>query len=181
MMAAEHRKLRILLVSEDPVRADRIQRLLEQHGLGGILDRVRIGCRAVDQARGRKKFRDAPRYDLVLLDFADAQERYLPAVAEIAFQRRKKQPPVVLLTSAESERLLATGSIGEAAADLFTPLGLFEFLSRAGEHGIKRFLGAVRIIARHGPILVRLPGFVAASARDLDDAKFRRTLAIRVA
>ena len=149
--------------------------------MDGELHRMRMGQGAVDRARGRKRYRDVPGCDFVLLDFADADERHLTAVAEIAFTRRKKQPPTVLLMGPESQQLLATSDLAEAAARLFAPLGLFEFLSRAREHGTERFLGALRIIGKIGPVLVQLPGFVADCSKQQSDTQLRRAIEQRVA
>ncbi len=181
-MPADERPLRILLVSDNPGRADRIRQLMQRHTVRADLHRARIGRKAADEVRGRKKTSHAaPRFDLVLLDFADADERLLPVVAEIAFERGKKQAPIVLLTSVASEQLLSTGSLGKTADDLFAPLGLFDFLARAREHGNRRFLGAIRIIAKFGPVLVRLPGFVVDCREPRSNAEIGRAVDYRVA
>lgn len=151
----------MLLVSDNTERADMIRQLMQRHNLRGELHRVRLGHRAIQRVRREKGFHDSKRYDLVLLDFATPDERRLPAVGEIAFRRKRKQAPVVLLTSPDSESLLSQGPFAESAAELFSPLGLFEFFARARDNEPNRFLRAVRVIAKFGPLLVRLPGFVA--------------------
>lgn len=181
-MPADERRLRILLVSDNRERADRIRQLMHRHTVPADLHRVRIGRKAADEVRGRKKTScGAPRFDLVVLDFADADERLLPAVAEIAFERRKKQAPIVLLTSVASEQLLSSGKLCKTPDDLFAPLGLFDFLARAREHGNRRFLRAIRIIAKFGPVLVRLPGFVVDCREPQSKADIGRAVEYRVA
>lgn len=160
-MRKDDRVLRILLVSDSPERVDSIRRLMTNHGLRAELFAVRPSRKAVAIIRGDGRLQPSTKHDLVLLDFAERDEQTLPHVSKIAFEAKPGQSPVVMLTSAESEGQLAVGPHADIAAQLFEPMRLVKFVNKMRQHAPGRFLHALGVIGKFGPVLVRLPGFVA--------------------
>ena len=160
-MRKDSQAIRLLLVSDSPERADALLRLMRQYDLNGELHRVRPGRKAVAQARRSGRFRHSRQHDIVLLDFAEPDERSFATLIEIAFRNTPDQAPVVMLTSSLSEEVLHTAPLAARTEELFEPLGLFEFFTKMGEHARGRFLRALNVIGEFGPVLVRLPQFVA--------------------
>lgn len=165
-MRKDDRTMRILLISDSPERVESIHRLMTNHGLRAELFAVRPTRNAVALARGDGRPQPSMPHDLVLLDFAEPDERTMPHISKIAFGAKPGQPPVILLTSARSEQQLAAGPHADIASQLFEPMGLVKFVNKMREHTCSRFLHALGVIGEFGPVLVRLPGFVADARID---------------
>jgi len=107
--------------------------------------------------RRARPFDKSPVPDLVMYDLAVPSKQTIAIVRDIAFEERRSNTPVALLTSPASERLLDSGEIDGGGAIIFSPRSLARFLAKLAGRKRDTILDAVTILYRYGPFLIRQP------------------------
>ena len=155
-MIDPERRLNILLIEDSPRRLKLVRLALENASTRCRLHTVGANADALKYLRREAHFADAPRPDLVLLDFSQPDARYLKLVTEF----RKAQ----LLTRPETEEMLEEQFESTGTCAVFSPIDLDEFLQTMNSRRTERFVSAVSLMANLGILLVRTPDAFADSA-----------------
>ena len=160
-MTETEKDINLILIADDPGRANALRESLQVAGISGVIRRVTPGERAVDCARRKGPFGTCDTPDLILFDYEDPDEDKTTVLTEIAFSPERTEIPVVLLTSPESQELLDSGDVGDDKAVMFTPTSLSSFIDKMRNGHREVFLKAVRTLYEYGPILVSMPRQIA--------------------
>ena len=156
-MQPDDENLRLLLISNESDKAAMLRQLMERQGLRGEIRRMDLGKSAVACARHAGPYRGEVPPDVVLLDFEHADRRCVSLANQVAMDSARVSAPVVLLTSPDSEEVLRSGDLEFDESRIFAPTSLGCFVSKMQQHSRRRFLKALGVMAKLGPILVRLP------------------------
>ncbi|MBT8098486.1 MAG: hypothetical protein KJO82_01985 [Gammaproteobacteria bacterium] len=146
-----------LLVSDAAERAALLQQLFEASELSATVRALRASrtALAIVSQTGRYAGRRPP--DIVLLDLASGDVFGRKIIEQIAAASARQGIPTILLTSDESEALLADGVFAGYGADSFAATPLYSFVRKMKQHSNDRFVRALRVMAGIGPIRVSLP------------------------
>lgn len=170
-MIDPERRLNILLIEDSPRRLKLVRVALENAGTRCRLHTVGANADALKYLRREAHFADAPRPDLVLLDFSQPDARYLKLVKEFRKAEEFGQMPFALLTRPETEEMLEEQFESTGTCAVFSPIDLDEFLQTMNSRRTERFVNAVSLMANLGILLVRTPDAFADSATALPVAQ----------
>lgn len=123
-------KLSILLVEDNQAHAELLKRIYSNHEMVGKIHHVSDGQEALDYLFQRNGYSDSqlnPRPDVVLLDLRLPKVDGLSVLKEIKESDKLQKIPVVVLTSSEAERDIATSSEYKANNYLVKPLNFSKF------------------------------------------------------
>ncbi|MDO9164113.1 MAG: response regulator [Methylococcaceae bacterium] len=135
----------ILLLEDEPADAYLIKVALEEGKMLANLHHVVDGREGLDFLRHKEQFADAPRPDLILLDFNMPRMNGREFLAEIKADPLLNDIPVIVLTTSDVERdVVASYQLG-AASFITKPLDMSQFIT------------AVHHIENYWFTLVRLP------------------------
>jgi len=151
----ESRELNVLLISDSSERAGMLRHVMEQQGITCMMRRVDPGNGACAYVRRTGLYRKTVPADLVLVDFAAPDVEKTNLLREIGFGSNRSQAPVIVLTGDRGERLLGRGEFSDST--MFSPTELGCFLRKMGQHRQRRFVKALDVMYRLGPVLVRVP------------------------
>ncbi len=157
-------RLNILLIEDSPRRLKLVRLALENARTRCRLHTVGANADALKYLRREAHFADAPRPDLVLLDFSQPDARYLKLVTEFRNAKEFGQVPFALLTRPETEEMLEAQFESTGTCAVFSPIDLDEFLHTMNSRRTERFVSAVSLMANLGILLVRTPEAFAGSA-----------------
>ena len=163
-MIDPERRLNILLIEDSPRRLKLVRLALENASTRCRLHTVGANADALKYLRREAHFADAPRPDLVLLDFSQPDARYLKLVTEFRKAQEFGQLPFALLTRPETEEMLEDAFESTGACAVFSPIDLGEFLKTMNSRRVDRFVNAVSLMANLGILLVRAPNQFADTA-----------------
>lgn len=163
-MGSIDKRINILLVGDDPKIVGVIRKALEDSGMRCRLHTVGTGSSMVKYLHRDEPYVDAPKPHLILFDLSTAEDRYLKTLEGIKSDEDLGDLPVAVLTVPETEKLLEKqyGS-GEEECVMFSPIGLVEFFRSMKSFRIDRFVNSVKLIAKLGFVLVRMPESAARS------------------
>ncbi|MGI9203981.1 MAG: hypothetical protein ACR2Q3_08220 [Woeseiaceae bacterium] len=160
-MDDSNRRLNILLIEDSPRRLKLVRVALENASTRCRLHTVGANADALKYLRREAHFADAPRPDLVLLDFSQPDGRYLELIKEFRKAEEFGQMPFALLTRPETEEILEEQFESTGTCAVFSPIELGEFLQTMNSRRADRFVNAVSLMANLGILLVRAPGVFA--------------------
>lgn len=150
--------LKLLLISYDAGKP----LLLKQAVCTGVstcnLSRVEPGPGALASATGRTGDPNEPLPDIILLDLETTEAAMVAVAKRLATDDTRPPVPLVLLTTCESERELRSGRLPIDDSRIFEATSLAGFAKNLARHKPKRFLRALSILSKLGPVLVRMPG-----------------------
>lgn len=157
-MGSIDNRINILLVGDDPKNVGTIRDALEASGSRCRLHTVGTGSSMVKYLHREEPYVDAPKPHVILFDFSTADERYLNTLDRIKSDQALGDLPIAVLTVPDSERMLEQrhGS-GDEECVMFSPIGLVEFFRSMKSFRIDRFVNSVKLIAKLGFVLVRMP------------------------
>ncbi|MGY4706257.1 response regulator [Candidatus Bipolaricaulota sp. J31] len=124
------KKLVVLVVEDskyDYVLIERSIKALEEKGIKCELHWVQTGEDALDFLYRRKRFTDAPRPNLILLDLRLPGKDGLEVLKEIKEDEKLRKIPVVVLTVSESEEDMVRAYDSGASAYLQKPTHTEDF------------------------------------------------------
>lgn len=178
-MPSKHNEMNFLLISSDTQRSGKLMQIFEEQGIHGDMRKMRASKSAIACARRLGRYRQNSRHDMVLVDFADPDEKTMAVVRDIALGSDRLECPIILLTSEESEYLLEDDGAVDSWTNMFAPTSLACFLKKMRQHSRSRFLRALNVISNVGPVLVRLPIYFMRDPYDrpvtqLDDMQMRQ-------
>ena len=156
-MKKSTRGINLVLIAEDSERASMLRNTMAQFGIDGVIRRISPGSPAVDCACRRGPYRDKPLPDIFFVDFTRPSEESISVLKAIAFGDQRTAVPVVLITNAESQDLLANGAVADDAAVMFSPTSLASFIRKMAGEQRPSFFKALHTLYQYGPILVRPP------------------------
>jgi len=154
---SKHNEMNFLLISGDSQRSAKLLQIFEEQGIRGDMRKMRASKSAIACARRLGRYRQNSHHDMVLVDFAEPDDKTLAVVRDIALGSDRLDCPVILLTSEESEYLLEQNGAVNSWTNMFAPTSLACFLKKMRQHSQSRFLRALNVISNVGPVLVRLP------------------------
>lgn len=135
----------ILLLEDEPADAYLIKVALEEGKMLANLHHVADGREGLDFLNHKEQFLNAPRPDLILLDFNMPRMNGREFLAAIKADPLLKDIPVIVLTTSDVERdVVASYQLG-AASFITKPLDMSQFMA------------AVHHIENYWFTLVRLP------------------------
>ena len=150
-------RLNILLIEDSPRRLKLVRGALEISNTRCRLHTVGANADALKYLRREAHFADAPKPDLVLLDFSQPDARYLKLVKQFRKAAEFDEMPFALLTRPESEEMLEQTFESTGTCAVFSPIDLSEFLKTMNSRRADRFVNAVSLMANLGILLVRAP------------------------
>jgi CheY-like chemotaxis protein len=119
----------ILLVEDNDGDVRLVQEAFKENGLPHNLNVVENGVKAMDFLRRQgRKFADAPRPDLILLDLNMREKDGRQTLAEIKADRHLRSIPVVILTGSPHERDIFNSYDGQANSYIVKPLDVEDFI-----------------------------------------------------
>ena len=124
----ESRQIEILLVEDNPGDARLTQEAMRAAKMTNVLHIVEDGEQAMEFLRRRSRFKDAPRPDLILLDFNMPKKDGRMVLAEIKTDPDLKRIPVVILTTSRSEEDVLQAYDMHAHAFVTKPVNLDQFM-----------------------------------------------------
>ncbi len=124
----ESRQIEILLVEDNPGDARLTQEAMRAAKMTNVLHIVEDGEQAMEFLRRRSRFKDAPRPDLILLDFNMPKKDGRMVLAEIKTDPDLKRIPVVILTTSRSEEDVLQAYDMHANAFVTKPVNLDQFM-----------------------------------------------------
>ena len=149
--------LQILLLADNARRVAMLRNSLRDNGIRGGIKRVGQSDKAFEWLQRSSPPSSEPLPDLILIDFAEADEDAVAAARDIAFGPNRSPVPVVLLTSPETESMLESGEVDDGEATMFTARALDLFLRKLVGQRRQSFLRALSTLYQYGPILTPLP------------------------
>lgn len=157
-MGSIDNRINILLVGDDPKNVGTIREALEASGTRCRLHTVGAGSSMVKYLHRAEPYVDAPKPHLILFDFTTADERYMNTLDKIKSDQALGDLPIAVLTVPDSEQMLEKKhGGGEEECVMFSPIGLVEFFRSMRSFRIDRFVNSVKLIAKLGFVLVRMP------------------------
>ena len=126
------RALTILLVEDNPDHAELVMRNLEDFRVANRVIHVDDGQAALDYLYGHDQYADRqsfPMPDLMLLDLRLPKVDGLQVLREVKENTDLRSLPVVILTTSDAERDLATAYDSHANSFLTKPINFGEFSS----------------------------------------------------
>ncbi len=156
-MNDSNHRLNILLIEDSPRRLKLVRGALENAMTRCRLHTVGANADALKYLRREAHFAEAPKPDLVLLDFSQPDARYLKLVKQFRKAKELDEMPFALLTRPESEEMLETAFESTGTCAVFSPIDLSEFLKTMNSRRADRFVSAVSLMANLGILLVRAP------------------------
>lgn len=157
-MGSSDNRINILLVGDDPKNVGIIREALEASGTRCRLHTVGTGSSMVKYLHREEPYVDAPKPHLILFDFSTADERYMKTLDKIKSDEELGDLPVAVLTVPDSEQMLEQRhGGGDEECVMFSPIGLVEFFRSMKSFRIDRFVNSVKLIAKLGFVLVRMP------------------------
>lgn len=157
MPADSQSPITIVLIADDSYRIALLRRAVRDADIACTLYRIPLtaGARAFLRPKAPGGTTATP--DLVLCDFASADDNVCRTVKAVAFGSQRSPVPVMLLTSAASEDLLDSGELDEGAATMFSARPLEFILRKLAGDGRRAFLRALATLYQYGPVLARQP------------------------
>lgn len=141
-MGAE--RVEILLVEDNPACVDLTREAFAECGQSDCLNVVGDGLEAMDFLRRQGRYADAPRPDLILLDLNLPRKDGREVLAEIKADEHLRHIPVVVFTTSDAKRDIATSYDLHANCYIVKPFSLDEFFATVSL--IERFwLSAVKL------------------------------------
>jgi CheY-like chemotaxis protein len=125
---AESRKIEILLVEDSPGDARLTLEAMRAAKMTNVLHVVEDGVQALEFLRRRSRFKDAPRPDLILLDFNLPRMDGRKVLAEVKGDPDLRRIPVVVLTTSRSEEDVLAAYDLHANAYVTKPVKLEQFM-----------------------------------------------------
>lgn len=156
-MATDRPRLNVLLVEDSPRRLNLVRDALEQANARCRLHGVGAGSEVLQYLRRQAHYADAPRPDLVLIDFSQPSVADFELLKELKSSEEFLRMPLVLLTRPESEHQLEEQFESTGTCAVFSPIELSEFLRTMTSRQTDQFVEAVSVIAELGIVLVRAP------------------------
>jgi CheY-like chemotaxis protein len=101
--AARGEPIEILLVEDDPNDADLTIDALREGRVRNRISHVEDGVEAMAFLRRQGKYADAPRPDLILLDWRMPRKNGLEVLTEVKTDEELKRLPVVVMTSSDDD------------------------------------------------------------------------------
>lgn len=129
-MSAKEKHLNLLLVEDNEDHAEIVRRNFGSHQVANDLHCVTDGETALDYLFRRKEYSDpqkSPRPDVILLDLRLPKLDGLDVLKEIKNNSELHRIPVVVLTSSDEERDIATAYDCHANSYVVKPLGFSKF------------------------------------------------------
>ena len=156
-MTEENLRLNVLLVEDIASKTKLIREALERSRNTCRLHAVGAGQDTLSYLRRDGPYASAPTPDLVLFDLSDARKPHLKILDRVYKDTSQRDIPLVLLTSAQSEKLVEDTYDGHRGRVVFSPIELDHFLNSMHSRSPDRFLSAVSLIQKLGFVLVRIP------------------------
>jgi CheY-like chemotaxis protein len=122
--------LRILLVEDNADHAELVRRVLDDNGIGNVMDHVSDGEAALDYLFRRGQFAgqsDRPQPHLILLDLRLPRIDGLEVLDEVKSDDELRQIPVVVLTTSEAGPDIARAYSCHANSYLVKPVDFAKF------------------------------------------------------
>lgn len=155
-----------LLISSCQDCASLVRQSMEADGISGNVHRIEAGIGALDRIRALCTDRSSRRPDFILFDLAIPTPELEDLLTDLAFGQNRSKVPVVVLTSAEGESRLQSGSLDGGSAVMFSSISLKNLVTTMRNKRRNRFLRALSVIYSVGPILVRAPAALIDRQRE---------------
>ncbi|MFN8571727.1 MAG: response regulator [Gemmatimonadaceae bacterium] len=127
MTESESRTLRILLVEDSPTDALLTQEAFADSPYDSVIYRVENGVEALAFLRREGRYADAPRPDLVLLDWNLPRKHGREVLREAKVDEALRSIPVVVLSTSHADSDIRTSYDLHANCYISKPVGFDEF------------------------------------------------------
>ena len=149
--------INILLITNAAERTAMVRKVLQATRPNCRLHTIGAGHSALPYLRRDGDYAKAPKGDLILFDLIQPTPTDIRLVRGIKADKKLASIPVVLLTTAESEEVIALLSGNRSNQIMFSSIDLEKFLETMGSTRRDRFLGALKLIVKLGYVPVRMP------------------------
>lgn len=149
--------LRLLLISYDSSKQGLLQRTVCAGLPTSTMTRVEPGPAALASATGRAGGSNPPLPHIILIDLETTDAAVIAVAKRLVTDTDRPPVPLVLLTSRDSEPELRNGRIPIDDSRTFEAVSLVGFARNLARHKPKRFLRALSILSKVGPVMVRIP------------------------
>lgn len=169
-MGSEQRNLNILLVEDSTHRMGLVREELENSGTRCRLHTVGTGTETLKYLQREAPYANAPKPDLILLDFSQPRSRYLKLIDKIKTSEEFASIPFVVLTRPESEEILEDKYPPDGNCVMFSPIEFGAFLRTMNATSRDRFMNAIVLVGGLGLVLVRTADAFAEELADVRTA-----------
>lgn len=156
-MAKSPEAINLLLISDAPQRAALVRDILGATRPNCRLHSIGAGHSCLTYLKQEPPFEKAPRNDMILFDLVEPTSSDLRLLERIKADRKLGAIPIVLLTTEESEEVIAVLTDNRRNQIMFSSIELPRFLETMGSIKRDRFLSALQLIENLGYIPVRIP------------------------
>ncbi len=150
-------KLDIVVVARDSCRYAKLREAMQAAGLHGTIRRLAPTRKTYSYLARTRPARSSPPPDLAFFDLADPRPEALDIARKMVCDKYRSRVPLVILTSPESESLIASGELDEGRTTMFSARPLESFIAKLAPRGRNGFLRALATLYQYGPLLARLP------------------------
>ena len=147
----------ILLISDAAERATMVREVLDATRPNCRLHTIGAGHSSLGYLRQEGAYKKAPKDDLILFDLVEPTSADIRLLRRIKADRKLGAIPIVLLTTAESEEVIAVLTDNPHNQIMFSSIDLQRFMETMGSIRRERFLSALQLIENLGYIPVRMP------------------------
>ena len=149
--------INILLISDDAKRIAIVREVLNSTRPNCRLHTIGAGHSALSYLRQEGAYEKAPSNDLILFDLVEPASADMRLLKRIKADRKLGAIPIVLLTTEESEEMIAALNENRRNQIMFSSIGLARFMRTMSSIRRDRFLSALQLIENLGYVPVRLP------------------------
>lgn len=149
--------INILLISDATERTATVREVLQATRPNCRLHAIGAGHSSLAYLRREGDYQNVPSNDLILFDLVEPTSSDIRLLQRIKADRKLKSIPIVLLTTAESEEIIAVLTDNRHNQIMFSSIELGKFMETMGSIRRDRFLSALQLIENLGYVPVRMP------------------------